>query len=141
MNDRFFIDTNILVYANDRSELDKHEKAKQIILEGIVNDNIAVSTQVISEFYITITKKIKAPLSAHIAKKEILLLKNIDVVDIDFHCVIHAINITNDYKLSYWDSLIIAAAQKARCNVLYSEDLNVGQKIETITIQNPLLGS
>ncbi len=137
MKDKYFIDTNILVYANDRSEKDKHERAKQIILQGIANENIVVSTQVLSEFYVTITRKIKTRLPVNIAKKEILLLKNIEIIDIDFLCIIQAINISIENNLSYWDSLIIAAAQKAKCNIVYSEDLNPDQTIDSVTIKNP----
>lgn len=137
MKDKYFIDTNILVYANDRSEREKQEKAKQILFAGIANEDIAVSTQVLSEFYVTVTKKIKTKLPAGIAKKEILLLKAIEVVEIDFNLIIQAINICNENKLSYWDSLIIAAAHKAKCTVVYSEDLNPGQTFDTVTIVNP----
>ena len=137
MKDKYFIDTNILVYANDRSERGKQEKAKQILFNGITNEDITVSTQVLSEFYVTVTQKIKIKLSADIAKKEIVLLKAIEIVEIDFNLIIQAINICNENKLSYWDSLIIAAAQKAKCTIIYSEDLNPGQTIDTVTIVNP----
>ena len=137
MKDKYFIDTNILVYANDRSETVKHERAKQILFDGITNENIVISTQVLSEFYVTVTNKIKIKLSPNIAKKEILLFKTIEVVEIDFHLIIRAINISNENRLSYWDSLIIAAAQKAKCNILYSEDLNPDQTIDSVTIKNP----
>ncbi len=138
MRDRYFIDTDILVYANDRSENKKYERAKQVLLTGIVNENIVVSTQVLSEFYVTVTQKIKTTLPADIAKKEIRLLKAIDIVEIDFNLVIQAINISNKNNLFYWDSLIVAAALKAKCTVLYSEDMNPDQKIDSVTIKNPL---
>lgn len=137
MKDKYFIDTNILVYANDKSEKEKHERARQIILNGIANGDIVVSTQVFSEFYVTVTKKIKIKLPVDIAKKEILLLKTIEVVEIDFHLIIQAITISNENRLNYWDSLIISAAQKAKCNILYTEDLNPDQTIDTVTIRNP----
>jgi len=137
MKDKYFIDTNILVYANDRSDTEKHEKAGQLILKGMAQGNSAVSTQILSEFYVTVTRKIKNPLPAHVAKKEILLFKNMEVVDVDFHCVIQAINISAGHHISFWDALVIAAAQKAKCNVLYSEDLNPGQKIGSLIIINP----
>jgi predicted nucleic acid-binding protein len=137
MKDKFFIDTNILVYANDKSERKKQERAKQILFDGIVNEDIVISTQVLSEFYVTVTKKIETKLSASIAKKEILLLKTIEIIEIDIHLIIQAINISVNTNISYWDALIIAAAQKAKCNFIYSEDLNPGQTIGTVVVKNP----
>lgn len=137
MKDKYFIDTNILVYANDRSEKAKHDQAKKILVDGIENENITLSTQVLSEFFVTVTRKIKVKLPENIAKKEILLLNAIEIVEIDFKMVIQAIDISKKIGLSYWDSLIIAAAQKAKCCILYSEDLNPGQTINGITIINP----
>jgi len=137
MKDKYFIDTNILVYANDRSDREKQERAKTIILQGIADESVAASTQVLSEFFVTVTQKIKIPLSTEIAKKQIWLLKNIEIVDLDFHSVVQAIRILQNYRLSYWDALIVASAQTAKCTVLYSEDLNPGQKIESVLIVNP----
>lgn len=138
MSDRYFIDTNILVYANDRSEKEKQVRAKQILLQGITEENIVVSTQVLSEFYVTVTQKIQTTLSTDVAKKEIRLLKAIDIVEIDFNLVMQAINISKKNTLSYWDSLIVAAALKANCTILYSEDMNPDQIIDSVRIENPL---
>jgi predicted nucleic acid-binding protein len=137
MKDKFFIDTNILVYANDKSARKKQERAKQILFDGIINEDIVISTQVLSEFYVTVTKKIETKLSAGIAKKEILLLKTIEIVEIDIHLVLQGIDISIKYNLSFWDALIIASAQKAKCNFIYSEDLNPGQIIDTVVVKNP----
>jgi predicted nucleic acid-binding protein len=137
MKDKYFIDTNILVYANDRSEKSRHERAKQILIGGIDNENIVVSTHVLSEFYVTVTRKIKIPLPENSAKKEILLLRAVEIVEVDFNLIIHAMDISRKNDLPYWDSLIIAAALKAKCTVLYSEDLNPGQTIDSVTIVNP----
>jgi predicted nucleic acid-binding protein len=137
MKDKYFVDSNILVYANDRSEKMKHERAKQILFDGISKQDIAVSTQVLSEFYVTVTKKIKIKLPMDIAKKEIELLRTIEIVEIDFNLIIQAINISTKNNLSYWDALILSAAQKARCTILYSEDLSTGQTMDTVTIINP----
>jgi predicted nucleic acid-binding protein len=139
MKDKYFIDTNILVYANDRSEKVKQKRAQQILFDGIANEKIAISAQVLSEFYVTVTQKIKIKLPANIAKKEILLFKMIEIVEIDFNLIVQAINISNENKLSYWDSLIIAAAQRAKCNILYSEDLNPDQTIDSVKIENPFI--
>jgi predicted nucleic acid-binding protein len=137
MQDKYFIDTNVLVYAHDRSEETKYRQAKRLILDGILNEKIVVSTQVLSEFYVTVTQKIKVKLPIAIAKKEIILLNSIDIVEIDYNLIIQAINVSQNQKLSYWDSLIVAAALKAKCTILYSEDLNRDQIIDGLTIRNP----
>jgi predicted nucleic acid-binding protein len=139
MKDKFFIDTNVLVYANDRMERAKHERAKQILLNGIADENIALSAQVLSEFYVTVTRKIQIKLPENIARKEILLLKAVDIVEIDFHLVLRAVDISTQNGLSFWDSLIVAAAEKSKCTVLYSEDLNHNQRIDSVTVINPFL--
>jgi predicted nucleic acid-binding protein len=139
MKDKVFIDTNVLVYANDKTEKNKHEQAKQILVNGIVDENIALSAQVLSEFYVTVTRKIQVKLPENIAKKEILLMRVFEIVDIDFHLIIQAVDISNKNGLSFWDSLIVAAALKAKCNVLYSEDLNHNHRIDSVTIINPFI--
>jgi len=141
MRDKYFIDTNILVYANDSSDQSKQQRAKKIILDGIREECIAVSTQVLSEFYVTVTRKIKVTLSPEAAKNEIQLLRNIDIVDIDFELIIHAMDLSGKFRLSFWDSLIIAAAIKSRSAILYSEDLSHSQAVETVKIINPFFTS
>jgi predicted nucleic acid-binding protein len=137
MRDKKFIDTNVLVYANDRSIRDKHVKAKQILIDGIEAETLVLSTQVLSEFFTTVTRKIKVPLPKVTAQKEIMLLRSIETIEIDFNLVLHAIDISIQSGLSYWDSLILAAARKAKCTVLYSEDLNPGQILDGVTVVNP----
>ncbi len=137
MKDKYFIDTNILVYANDRSENGKYKKARQIILNGIASENIALSTQVLSEFFVAVTKKIQVKMKVQHALKEIVLLNSIEIVDIDYNLVLQGIHISEKYSLSFWDSLIVAAADKARCNIIYSEDLNPNQIIGSVIVHNP----
>lgn len=139
MKDKCFIDTNILVYAHDLTEKNKSETAQKIILDAVLNENIVLSAQVLSEFYVTVTTKIKKKMPPEIAEKEISLLISAEIVEIDVNIILEAIKIQKKYKLSYWDSLIIASAKKARCRILYSEDLNPGQTIESIKIINPFL--
>ncbi|MBN2092986.1 PIN domain-containing protein [candidate division KSB1 bacterium] len=141
MKDKYFVDTNVIVYANDGSDKNKQQKAKQLILDGIRKGIIVVSAQVLSEFYIVSTQKLKIKLSPEIAKKEIQLLSDIEIIEIDYNLILNAIDIANEYKLSYWDALIVAAALKSKANILYSEDLNHGQMIKAMQIINPFLTS
>jgi predicted nucleic acid-binding protein len=139
MSDRFFIDTNILVYANDSTNTEKNVMSREIILQGMQDDTLVLSTQVLSEFYVTVTKKIERPLSTIEAKEEIELLKSAEVLEISMETILKAIDLSERVKVSYWDALIIASAIAAKCPVIYSEDLSSGQKIESTSIFNPYL--
>ncbi len=137
MKDKYFIDTNILVYAHDTKDAKKSEIAGQLIFDGLLNGNCAISGQVLSEFFVTITKKVENPLSPLVAKNEIDLLKSLEIVEINLQLVLSAIDIHVKHNISYWDSLIIASAQKSKCSYLYSEDLNHNQKYDNVKICNP----
>ncbi len=137
--DKFFLDTNLLVYANDGTDPQKQEIARSLILDGIRNGNAVLSTQVLSEFWVTVTKKIKVPLSQEEAEKEIELLRAMRVESIDYMTVKAAIRIQLHHRLSYWDSLILASAHAAGCACVYSEDLNAGREIMGMIVQNPFL--
>ena len=96
-----------------------------------------VSTQVLSEFYVTITKKVEKPLSSDAARREIGLLAALEVVDVDVPMIDQAIQIQTRWQLGYWDALIIAAATRAGCATVLSEDLSHGQTYGTVTVRNP----
>lgn len=137
MNDKYFIDSNIIVYAHDIANPHKQEVAKRLIFEGLKNDTGVISTQVLSEFFVTVTKKIEKPLPIDIAQREIQLLGNLSVIEIEFEMVLQAIETHRQNRISYWDSLIVAAAQRSHCSKLYSEDLNDGQIINNVQVINP----
>ncbi|RKX95991.1 MAG: PIN domain nuclease [Spirochaetes bacterium] len=139
MNDRYFIDTNIIVYAHDNTYPDKQLKAQEIIFNGMRKNNGVISAQVLSEFFVTVTKKNKQNYSVPAAKHEILLLSHLQVVDIDYDMIIRAIDFKGLYHLSYWDSLILSAAERSDCSTLFSEDLNHGQNYNEIKCINPFL--
>jgi len=139
MSDKYFIDTNILVYANDRSDKRKHQIAKNIILDGIKKECAVISAQVLIEFYVIITQKVKETLTHEVALQDIRLLRYFEIIAIDFDLIIKAIDILHKNKLSYWDSLILAAAITSGVGILYSEDLNHGQVNGDIKIVNPFL--
>ena len=141
MSDRYFIDTNIIVYAHDKKHPKKQLKAQELIFNGMRDSSVVISTQVLSEFFVTVTKKAKQNYSFAAAKHEIMLLSYLQVVDIDFDLLIRALSIKEQYKLSYWDSLILAAAERADCGILYSEDLSSGQKYGKVLCLNPFDGS
>ncbi len=137
--ERIFLDTNIIVYGYDRSAGRKHEIA-QTLLVGFWNAEGAVlSTQVLQELYVTLTLKIPRRLSQKTAKEIVSDLLAWDVVTNDGEDVVRAIDIQAAESLSFWDALILAAAKKARANVILSEDLPDGRKYGDIAVKNPFL--
>ena len=137
MNDSVFIDTNVIVYAHDSSSPAKRDQARDILREGIARGSAAISTQVLGEFYVTMTQKVQKPLSSVIARREIGLLAALQVADIDVPLVDRAIEIHDTVQLSYWDSLIIAAAEKLGCTTVLSEDMSDNQTYGSVTVRNP----
>jgi predicted nucleic acid-binding protein len=132
-----FIDTNILVYAYDKDEKLKRPIAKRLLEECWENKSGVLSTQVLQEFYITITSKLSKKLGIDEARE---LLKDYllwQIESITPHDIIGATEFQERYKYSFWDSLIITVAQKAGAEKLYSEDLQAGQKFGELTIVNP----
>ena len=139
MKDNVFFDTNVIVYLFDKSEDKKHRIAKTLFNEGLQKHNSFVSVQVINEFIVIVSQKIKKPLSLNEIKKRVEFLGNtLIIIPLEFASCISAIELKIKYNLSYWDSLIVASALKNDCKVLYTEDLQDGLVInEKLTIKNP----
>ena len=132
-----FIDSNIIVYAYDNHEPEKQAIARKIITSAIEEESGIISAQVLGEFFVVVTRKIRSPLSVKEAERIIHLLSVLTVVEIDLSLVKRAIEIQKEYAISYWDSLILASAEKAGCSTVFSEDLNEGQKYNHILVENP----
>jgi len=138
-DDEVFVDTNILVYAYDTSAGEKYVRAAAIIKNLWKSGRGIISTQVLQEFFVTVTRKIAKPLDSSAAKqivKDYLVWKTIVV---NGEIILEAIDILTDHKYSYWDSVIIASAIEAGASKLFSEDLSDRQKIKSLTIENPFL--
>ncbi len=134
-----FLDTNIIVYAYDSSARSKHETAKKIMKELWGSGQGIISTQVLQEFYVSVTKKIPKPLDMEIATHIIKDLMYWDVVVNDGEAILEAIEIQARHRFSFWDSLVIQAAVKGGAEVLFSENLNSGQIVSSVEIKNPFL--
>jgi len=134
---KIFLDTNILVYSLDKKEDEKHHKARAILKDLVEHHQPVLSTQVIKEFYVVSTKKLKVdPL---IVKNIIHNFQHMEIVNNDIALIEQAIDISLLFQLSFWDSLIVAAAEKANCELIYSEDLNHGQSYRGVLVQNPFM--
>lgn len=137
MTDKVFIDTNILVYSMDTHEKSKRNACRSV-LRKIQRDYIGViSTQVMQEFYVTVTKKLG--IDPLVAKNILHTFENYEIVLMTPALVNEAIDCSIINQMSFWDSLIITAAECARCSELWTEDLNHGQIVRGVTVRNPLL--
>ena len=137
MPDRAFIDTNVLVYSYDSRDPEKQSRAQELLAGGIENETVVISAQVLGEFFNVVTRRIPNPLSVEEAEGVIDLVSILPVVGIDISLVRRAIATHRRYGIAYWDSLIIAAAERAACTHVLSEDLNSGQSYHGITVVNP----
>lgn len=139
MSDGIFFDTNILVYAYDTHDPIKQKIAKGLILENIRNGQGWLSIQVFGEFFNVVTKKIPEPLTSEEARDAIGYLSLLNITEMDMKLVLRAIDTHQKYATSYWDSMIIASAERANCSRLLSEDFNSPQMYHGIIAENPFL--
>lgn len=135
MNDRVFLDTNVLVYADDLDAGDKRTRAQALLRQLITDSRAVISTQVVQEFFVAITRKLGV--EAAVARKKVELLLRLDVVLVRPELVLAAIDLHRLHGLSFWDALIVRSAASAGCGRLLSEDLSHGQVIEGVRIENP----
>ena len=137
---RDFLDTNILVYMYDRRDPEKQARAFEVTGNAIANGTGVVSAQVLGEFFNTVTRRVPNPISAEVAEDAISLFARMLVVELDLALVRRAVATCRRYQISYWDGLIIAAAERAGCDRIISEDLNDGQVYHGIVVENPFGG-
>ena len=137
MTVKVFVDTNVLVYAYDRGAGSRHERAQSLLEKLWKEGNGIVSTQVLQEFYFNVRRKAKRPVSIEQARSLISDYLSWDPIVNDGATMLEAIDVEQRYQLSFWDSLIVAAAQKGGASVLFSEDFNHGQKFGSVVVQNP----
>ena len=134
---RDFFDTNILVYAHDPRDPVKQARAVDLVADAMEGGTIVTSVQVLGEFFNTVTRRIPNPLSNEEAEEIVNLFSTLPVMGLDMALVQRAITTCRRYQVSYWDALIIAAAERAGCSGIISEDLNVGQTYHGVTVSNP----
>ena len=132
-----FLDTNIVICAYDGSAGKKHEMAQMIVMNLWNSGQGVLSTQVLQEFYVSVTKKIPKPLNVKFAKDIVSDFLKWDVIVNDGEAILGAIDIQLKYNYSFWDSMIIHAAISSGAALLLSEDLSHGQSIGGVTIKNP----
>ena len=137
MSDKYFVDTNVLVYAYDRSAGAKHESARALI-EGLWNSGCGVlSTQVLQEFCVNLRRKAGQPSPADEVRRLIQDYSSWEIVVNTTESVLHALDIEARYRISFWDALILQAAESSGATVVYSEDLAGGQKYGSVRVVDP----
>ncbi|MDX1641434.1 MAG: PIN domain-containing protein [Balneolaceae bacterium] len=138
MSDRYFLDTNIIIYSFDDRDVQKQEIAKQLITEGLLQNQAVISYQVVQEFVNVVTRKFSTPLSVKDCQLYVdSILGPMWEVYSSKGLIRSALDITERWQYPFYDSLIIAAALEASCKILYSEDLQHEQKIYSLQILNP----
>ena len=137
MTGRVFVDTNVLVYRRDRADQDKHERALDWIEQLWRARAGRLSIQVLQEFYITVTQKLDPKIPKETARQDVRDFFSWHPVVLDSKVVEAAWSVQDRHKASWWDSLIVAAAQAANCRYLLSEDLQDGQILDELQVVNP----
>jgi len=140
MADKYFVDTNILIYAHDRSTGIKHERARQILERLWASGEGVLSTQVLQELCVNLRRKLSRPLPLDEIRRLIQDYMSWEIVVNTPEAVIQALEIEARYKTSFWDALILQAAEQSGATILYSEDLASKQIYGTVRVVNPLLG-
>jgi len=138
MNAKTFVDTNILIYAHDIDAETKHATAKTVLRDLWSQRSGALSTQVLQEFYVNVTRKIATPLSRSSARA-VVESYTAWCIDTTAAEISAAFRIEDEAGISFWDALIVAAARKAGAARILSEDLNAGQTISGVRIENPFV--
>lgn len=141
MSDKVFVDTNILIYAHDIDAGHKRTLAVGLLKDLWTTRRGLLSTQVLQEFYVNVTRKIPSPLSPATAREIVrgYCVWQVEVLGPDM--ILRASEIEERYELSFWDALIVTAALHGRAAKILSEDLNPGQTVEGVLIENPFAAS
>lgn len=134
---RIFVDTNILVYAHDRTAGEKHRRAKALLEQMWEAGDGCLSIQVLQEFYVTVTRKIRRPLDQALARQLVADLGHWRIHVPVVEDVLDAIALQETAGLSFWDAMIVQSAVRLGCRQLLSEDLNAGQMYGGVQVLNP----
>ena len=136
---KYFFDTNVLVYLFDADSPDKRKRARALFQAHAGAGDILLSTQVLQEFYVVVTRKLARPLDAAAATEVVENFAKLPLVNIDSKLVLSAIHRSRSSQLSLWDALIVQAAIEGQASTLYCEDMQHGLISDGLKIVNPFL--
>lgn len=137
MGTKYFLDSNILIYGDDLDAGKKNLTALRIIEEAVNSGGGVVSTQVLQEYFVNTTRKLGVP--PEVAQRKVALFSAMNVVRISVEDIMEAINLNRLHQLSLWDALIVRCAAASGCDRVLTEDLQHGQVISGVKIENPFL--
>lgn len=137
---RFFLDTNVFVYSFDLSASRKSQLAKKLIRQALLTRKGVISYQVVQEFFNVASRKFSEPLKP-IELRQYLSTVLVPLLSVHWSPVLfsEALTLQQEHRLSWYDSLIVASAIQAQCNLLLSEDLQHGRKLGNLRIENPFV--
>jgi predicted nucleic acid-binding protein len=141
MATRTFFDTNVLVYLFDADAPEKQARAREALRERLERGAVVVSTQVLQEFLVTVTRKLARPLPADQAESALRRILELPVVQVDPDQILAAAVSCRRDRISFWDALILTAASAAGCEEVLSEDLQHGRSFGHVRIVNPFRDS
>ena len=140
MSARFFLDTNIFVYTFDTKAPAKAKRAARLIRQAADTGEGVVSYQVVQEFFNVAFRRFSRPMNVSEAEQYLVtVFRPLLAVHSSPTLYVEALRVSGKYRLSWYDSLIVAAALQAQCGMLYSEDLQHGQELEGLRIENPFV--
>ena len=134
---RFFLDTNILAYADDLDSPAKQAVALELLARAYGESAGVISLQVLQEYFVTATRKLGVAVAD--ARRKVELLSRLELVRLEAPDVLAAIDLQGLHGFSFWDALIIQASLQARCTILYSEDMQPGFRLGPVQIVNPFI--
>ena len=138
---KIFIDSNIPVYLFDQDAPDKQRTVRHLMDVHGSSGEIILSTQVLQEFYVTVTRKLGTPLKPETALEATRKLATLPTIQVDTEMVLAAIALSQATKFSFWDALVIESALKGDADKLLSEDLQHGRIVHGMRIENPFAGN
>lgn len=132
-----FLDTNVLVYLFDAGAPKKQGRAREVFEVLAGKGEVLLSTQVLQEFYVAVTRKLAKPLDAQSAERAVRDLVAFPIVQIDTAMVLVAVARSRNHRLSLWDALIVEAALSGGARRIYSEDFQAGRSFDGLRVENP----
>lgn len=139
MSGKAFVDSNVLVYAHQQNAGEKHRKAQELLGTLWREKRGVLSTQVLQEFCVNVRRKVNPPVGWDETRQAIRDFMSWETVLNNANSIFLAMELERRYRLSFWDAMIVQAAESGGCEVLYSEDLSHGQEYAGVLVVNPFL--
>jgi predicted nucleic acid-binding protein len=137
MSGRVFVDTNVLAYAFGSDADPRQGRASEALRSLRTSSQLVVSSQVLGELFVVLTRKLSPPLSEEAATAAIAIVARWEVIAVDGPLVLSAIERHRTARISYWDALIVEAARRGGCDRLLTEDLHTGMSFDGVLVEDP----